>query len=55
LSAEIQAAISTYRADIPAAWDELIIDGCLAKPPSDRPANMAKILAALDQLALSPF
>ena len=42
--------ISEIRFDIPAAWDHLIIDQCMAKQPGDRPQSMPSVIESMDAL-----
>ena len=42
--------ISEIRFDIPAAWDHLIIDQCMAKQPGDRPQSMQSVIESMDAL-----
>ena len=42
--------ISEIRFDIPAAWNHLIIDQCMAKQPGDRPQSMQSVIESMDAL-----
>jgi len=42
--------ISKIRFDLPAAWDHLIIDQCMAKQPGNRPQSMQSVIESMDAL-----
>ena len=49
------APLSDHREGIPDAWQNLIVNRCLAKRPEDRPDSMAQILSELQDLRQHPF
>ena len=49
---ELPISVDRSRPDMPAGWNELIVNRCLAKNPQDRPQSMAEILHYLKKIKI---
>ena len=47
--------LRSRRPEVPLAWDNLIVDRCLAKKPADRPATMTEVRQVLETLKDTRF
>ena len=47
---EKPASVESFRTDVPAGWNSLIVDKCLAKDVIDRPSSMNEVMFEINKL-----
>jgi CheY-like chemotaxis protein len=50
-SLEKPASVDSFRHDVPAGWNELIVDRCLAKDIVNRPSSMNEVMFEINRLS----